>query len=131
MKHTKATDIALHIVVFLIAHHTENNISVHVLAKRFNVSQTYLSKILTQLVKAGIISSTSGANGGYILNMKAEDISFLDVIQAIEGTSSVFSCAISEDKNSKCGIRRVMAQANDLMDDFFQSTKLIEISEND
>ena len=125
MKHTKATDYALHTVAYMIEHSIDENISVHVLAKQFNVSPTYLSKILTQLSKAGIIGSTSGVKGGYVLN-NPQEITFFDVIQAIEGNTSFFVCAVHEDKESQCGIRRVMAQSNQLMEDFLRQNKLAD-----
>lgn len=129
MKNTKATDYALHTVAYMIEHSTEENTNVHTLANRFNVSPTYLSKILTQLAKAGIISSTSGVKGGYVLSRNPQEITFFDVIQAIEGTTSFFTCAVHEDKDSPCGIRRVMAQSNQLMEDFLRQKKLSDVIE--
>lgn len=64
MKYSKATNYALHTMLFLVAHTPDKPIGVQQLAERQNVSPTYLSKILTKLVKAGLIESTSGANGG-------------------------------------------------------------------
>ena len=129
MKHTKATDYALHTVAYLIEHSTDENISVHVLAKQFNVSPTYLSKILTQLTKAGIIGSTSGVKGGYVLKWDPQEITFFDVILAIEGNTSFFTCAVHEDKESPCGIRRVMARTNQLMEDFLRQNKIVDTIE--
>ena len=82
MKYSKATNYALHIVLYMIKYDKNDNLSLQPLANNFNVSATYLSKILTQLVKAGIIQSTSGVNGGYSLRKKKDDISFLDIIEA-------------------------------------------------
>jgi Rrf2 family protein len=115
----------------MIEHSTDENISVHVLAKQFDVSPTYLSKILTQLSKAGIIGSTSGVKGGYILGKNPLEITFFDVIQAIEGNTSFFTCAVHEDKESQCGIRRVMAETNQLMEDFLRQSKLVDVIHKD
>ena len=51
MKFSKATDYALHTMLFLTAATPERPIGVQQLAERQNVSPTYLSKILTKLVR--------------------------------------------------------------------------------
>lgn len=126
MKQTKAVDYALHTLAYMIDHRNDGNISVLALASHFDVSPTYLSKILTQLSKAGIISSTSGVKGGYVLNKDSADINFFEVIQAIEGNTSYFSCAVHEDKNNQCGIKNIMVEADQMMEAFLREKKLID-----
>lgn len=125
MKYTKATNYALHTVAFMIKHGKTDNVSLQVLANHFNISATYLSKILTQLVKAGLVQSTSGVNGGYVLRKKIEDISFMDVINATEGTGALFECELHEDDN--CRILKVMEEIQDMIDTFLQNKKLYEV----
>lgn len=55
------------------------------LSARLGVSDSYLKKITRQLVVSGLISSRSSKLGGFILDKPADDISFLDVFDAIEG----------------------------------------------
>ncbi|WP_336773319.1 Rrf2 family transcriptional regulator [Paenibacillus sp. MMO-58] len=125
MKYSKATNYALHTMAFLIAAAPDRPVGVQQLADKQGLSPTYLSKILTKLVKAGLIESASGANGGYRARGKKEDISFLDVIQAIEGTTSIFECCHSE--NPECRIHRVMLSAEDAMDQHLRNTKLADL----
>ena len=126
MKYTKATNYALHTVSYMIEHGKNEKLSVHVLAEQFQVSVTYLSKILTQLVKAGLIESVSGASGGYTLRKTAESISFMDVIQAIEGSGMFFECGLQQE--NKCPIQKVMNEAEMIMEQYLQNKKLFEIS---
>lgn len=128
MKYTKATNYALHTIVYMIEHAQSENLSLRTLADHFNISATYLSKILTQLVKAGLIESTSGVNGGYVLRKKIEDISFMDIINATEGTGALFQCNLQED--SKCLIHKVMAEAENVMEMYLQDKKLYEVAQN-
>jgi len=67
--------------------------------------------------KVGIIGSTSGVKGSYILNKAPDTIFFFDVIRTVEDNTSFFTCATHTDEDSECGIRRVMAQTNQLMED--------------
>ncbi|BBP87702.1 hypothetical protein BsIDN1_13200 [Bacillus safensis] len=81
-------------MVFLTLAPKGKAIGVEPLAKIQDLSPTYLSKILTKLVKAGLIESTPGAKGGYTLIKRKEDIFFLDVIQAVEGQTNLFFAAL-------------------------------------
>lgn len=102
-----------------------DNLSLQPLANHFKISATYLSKILTQLVKAGLIQSTPGVNGGYVLRKKKEDISFWDVIKATEGTGALFICDLQEE--GKCHIQKVMTEAENVMETYLQNKKLYEV----
>ncbi len=126
MKYSKATNYALHTMLFLVAASPDKPVGVQQLAERQHVSPTYLSKILTKLVKAGLIQSASGANGGYLLKRKKDDISFLDVIHAIEGTASLFDCTLNH--SSECLIQQVMVEAENGMEDYLQNKKISELA---
>jgi Rrf2 family protein len=128
LKYSKATNYALHIILYMIKYDKNDNLSLQPLANQFNLSATYLSKILTQLVKAGIIQSTSGVNGGYSLRKKKNDISFLDIIKATEGTGALFSCDLQEEDDN-CPIVKVMAEAENVMGKYLQDKKLYEVIE--
>ena len=49
------------------------------------VPERFLLQILRNLVTHGILHSTRGVDGGYSLERKPEDISLLDLIEAIDG----------------------------------------------
>ncbi|MEK3889489.1 Rrf2 family transcriptional regulator [Bacillus sp. FSL K6-3431] len=118
MKYSKATNYALHSMVYLALTPKGKPTGVEHLAKMQNLSPTYLSKILTKLVKAGLIESNSGANGGYSIVRQSHDISFLDVIHAIEGKTTLFSCSLEHEqlsRNNDCLIENVMYKAEEKM----------------
>lgn len=113
MKFTKATDYALHAIALLAKRSGEGYQSLSALANQFAISPTYLSKILTLLTKANLIRSSPGVAGGYSLQGSPTQISFLDVIEAIEGHASLFECAVHED--DKCAIHKSMAEAERIL----------------
>ncbi|WP_099189618.1 RrF2 family transcriptional regulator [Tepidibacter mesophilus] len=125
MKYTKATNYALHIVAYMVKYDKRDNLSLHPLASHLNISPSYLSKILTQLVKANIIQSTPGVNGGYVLRKNKEDISLFDVIQATEGSSPMFTCEM--DENHACKIQEAMEEAENAMETYLKNKKLFDI----
>jgi len=67
------------------------------IARRMTVPQDFLAKILKQLVTRRLVASTRGAHGGYKLGRAAREISFLDVIEAVEGPVVVNLCQEGHD----------------------------------
>jgi len=128
MKFTKATNYALHTMLALIEASSDKSIGVQQLAESQRVSPTYLSKILTRLVKAGMIESVSGASGGYRLSRKKNDITFLDIIQAIEGSASLFECDFVH--GEECLIQAVMKEAEEKMETHLKTIKLVDLARN-
>lgn len=55
------------------------------LAADGNMPERFLLQILRTLVTSGILRSTRGVDGGYTLHKSADQVSLLDLIEAIEG----------------------------------------------
>lgn len=126
MKYSQATDYSLHAMLYLVTAAPDKPVGVQFLAEKLGVSQTYLSKMLTKLVKAGLIQSTPGANGGYRLRRNQEDISFLDIIHAIEGTASLFECSLNH--GSECLVQQVVIEAERRMEQYLKDKKISELA---
>jgi len=56
----------------------------------------YLERIAAMLKKAGLVASTRGAHGGYVLAMPAEEITMDRVVLALEGAIAPMECFIEE-----------------------------------
>ena len=92
------------------------------LAQLHQVSATYLAKQLQSLSRAGLVRSVQGKSGGYVLTRSPEDITMLDVVEAIEGPRSTFVCTEVRQRGpmacppeactAPCGIARAMAAAD-------------------
>ncbi|PMC33778.1 transcriptional regulator [Bacillus sp. UMB0899] len=123
MKYSKATNYALHTIVYLALLPSGKTIGVKPLAEVQKVSPTYLSKVLTTLVKSDFIESVTGVNGGYKLIKDVKDITFLDIIKAIEGTSSLFHCSLDHTQHNRenCLIEQVMNEAEQKMEDYLRA----------
>lgn len=126
LKYSKATNYALHTIVYLALLPSQKTIGVKPLAEVQKVSPTYLSKVLTNLVKAGFIESVTGVKGGYKLIKDPKDITFLDVIDAIEGTSSLFNCSLENNLHDRqnCFIEKVMNEAELKMENYLRTQSI-------
>jgi Rrf2 family protein len=62
------------------------------LAEFHGVPPAYLAKHLQALARAGIVVAVPGAKGGYALGRPADEISMLDIVDAVEGAAPAFTC---------------------------------------
>ncbi|MBG9977165.1 Rrf2 family transcriptional regulator [Ruoffia tabacinasalis] len=113
MKYSKATNYALHSMVHLAMESDREAVRVEDLASRQHLSSSYLSKILTKLSKAGLITSTPGVNGGYQLLGSPDSCSFLDIIQAVEGQEAMLNCTMTHESthHHECLIENAISEA--------------------
>lgn len=99
MQFSSSLEHAFHSLFYMIDLPKHKAIGIKKIAEIHNLADSYLSKIFAKLTKAGIVRSVPGVNGGYQLAKHPNDISFLDVLEAIEGTSSFFQCAELRERN--------------------------------
>lgn len=81
----------LHIAYY---HDQERNIDLKQIAQEQNIPRHFLSKILQILVRKNLLVSTKGPSGGFRLKREPEEISLLEVIDAIDGMDVFTKCGI-------------------------------------
>jgi Rrf2 family protein len=93
----------------------------------------YVEQILLRLRRAGLIRSTRGAHGGYMLAREASDISIRDVIAASETTTFDLHCVshpVGEERCSSshnCSIRPVWMLLQRKIDDVLDGVRLTDL----
>lgn len=85
MKLSRSVSYALQAVLQLAATGAKTPVPCSQLAAEGSMPERFLLQILRHLVAHGILDSTRGIEGGYILERAAKDISLLEVIEAVEG----------------------------------------------
>jgi Rrf2 family protein len=71
---------------------TDEPVSTAKLAGIFELPPAYLNKRLQSLVRAGILSSTPGARGGFRLARSPDKITLMEIVAAVEGPEYAFRC---------------------------------------
>lgn len=92
MQFSKSTGYALHALIHLAHSERGQNVGIKELSTLLGVSESYLSKIMSKLRRDGIVRAVTGASGGYELARAADQITFLEVIQVVEGRQHMFEC---------------------------------------
>ncbi len=93
MQFSIGVEYAFHSLFYMVEMPEGKTIGIKQIAELNNIKESYLSKIFTKLRKGGIVRSIPGVNGGYELARPADEISFWDIFEAIEGSSHFFQCA--------------------------------------
>lgn len=112
---------ALHCCSVLAALAPNEYIGTKKLAEFHGVPKEYLSKALQALAQAKLVEGTLGPTGGYRLAKKPGEISFLDIVEAIEGRKQTFQCTeirgnnpcIKKKPTGVCAVAKVMYRADE------------------
>lgn len=92
MQITRQADYALRAMLFLARLESNQRAATSQIAEDQEIPPSFLAKIISQLSIAGLIHTSRGARGGVSLTRKVEDISILDVVEAIDGPITLNEC---------------------------------------
>ena len=90
MKLARSFEQSMAIMIAIARQPTNSPIPANVLASKLKLSPTYIQKLLRKLVLAGLIKATPGANGGFVMAKHPDQISIVDIMQAIDETKHTF-----------------------------------------
>ena len=97
----------------------------------------YVEQILLRLRRAGVITSTRGARGGYMLSRPPEEISIRSVIHASELETFDLHCLshpVEQDRcaaSHNCSIRPVWVMLQTKIDDVLESVNLADLLQDE
>ena len=92
MQITNQADYALRSMLYIAQYAKIQLIPSNKIAEEMQISRIFLSRINSQLVKAGLIRTRRGARGGVMLAKPAADISVYDVVTTIDGPITLIDC---------------------------------------
>lgn len=99
MQITRQADYAVRAMVYLAQLGVEHRAATSQIAKEKQIPPSFLAKIVSQLSVAGLLQTSRGAHGGVSLARSPEEISLLDVVEAIDGPILLNECV---GENSTC-----------------------------
>ena len=131
MQVSRKVDYALRAVIHLANEESlDRACSVAEIATRERIPRGFLEKIVQQLIHKGIVKSRRGANGGCVLGRAADQVTFRDVIEAVEGPISLNVC-VGEQPDcfllGACGMNRVWQEGQQLVMGLFERTTIAAV----
>ncbi|MCC6235548.1 MAG: Rrf2 family transcriptional regulator [Verrucomicrobiales bacterium] len=106
-------------------------VMIDAVSKEEGIPKSFLAKIFQDLAKAGLLRSQRGAGGGFTLAKSPDNISVLEIIEAIDGKIALQRCLGETpdcDRVEVCALCSLFEQAQDRLKEVFQQTTLAELS---
>lgn len=123
----------LQAILFIALHSSDDeNVGLNRIAEEQSIPKHFLSKILQLLVKHKLLVSMKGPTGGFSLNRKPEDITLIEVIEAIDGLDMFNQCGIGFkrcDDSHPCPIHHEYKVVRNRIRDLFEHKTLKELTE--
>ncbi|MEF9878686.1 MAG: Rrf2 family transcriptional regulator [Clostridia bacterium] len=94
------------------------------------VPKQYLEQLLGNLRRAGLVSTVRGAQGGYLITRPTNEISLLNIIDAVEGPIELSECTSDEhtcERSCGCPVRWVWQQVTDSINAELDKIKLSDM----
>jgi Rrf2 family protein len=123
-----STEFAIHGLLYLARHQHRQPVQLAEIAAATKVKESYLRKLFQNLVRVGILAACKGAGGGYSLNSSPDEISFYDVLKAVEGEPGFLRCYSSQ---RGCGLHPgcpIISGFSQAFDSFTNQLKLVTLA---
>jgi len=124
MQLTRAADYAVRVMVHLATLPPEKRAFLPELAMATTAPESFLSKVMQALSRAGLITSRRGKAGGFAILQRGRDANMREVIEAIDGPISLNVCLNGGkdcERKSWCPAHPVWARAQRAMIDVLMS----------
>ncbi|MCD4819914.1 MAG: Rrf2 family transcriptional regulator [Candidatus Cloacimonetes bacterium] len=90
---SEAVSIAYHGIA-VIADNAPQRMNISTISDILKVSQPHLAKVFQILTKHGVLDSSRGPKGGFILRLDPKDITFLMIYEIIEAKITISECPL-------------------------------------
>lgn len=125
---SQTAEYALRAVVYL-AMNPGNAFTTQQIAHTTKVPSAYLSKVLKSLVRAGVVQSQRGLGGGFVLTKPPEQITILEVLNAVDPIQRIRTCplGLNAHGNVLCALHKRLDDATAIIEQTFADTTIAEI----
>lgn len=121
------TEYALRVLIELAEH---GLLSAQKVCDTQKLPKKYIEHLLAMLKSANIVQSAAGSQGGYSLTRKPEEISFADILKAVEDSSFDSSCVPENGRHclgNGCKLSLFFHELNDRILDVLSNYSLADI----
>lgn len=100
------------------------------IARDASIPQHFLSKILQDLARGGLLKSSKGPGGGFRLNLAAEDLSMMKIVEAVDGAGRYHRCpdgAAECSETAACGMHDFWIPLQSRIIEFLEGTSVADL----
>jgi Rrf2 family transcriptional regulator, iron-sulfur cluster assembly transcription factor len=131
MIYSRSAEYAIRAFVHLAGVPEGKFVMVKNIAQQTDIPTHFLAKILQQLARKGFLRSSKGPTGGFTLRMKAEDISLLKIVEAMDGLNDFQRCpgGLSEcNDQAPCGMHDSWTKLRNYIVNYLEQTNIGELA---
>jgi Rrf2 family protein len=131
MQITRQADYAIRAVLYLSKLEPGERAATGIVAREQSIPPSFLAKIISQLSISGLLHTSRGARGGVMLAREPQDISLLDVVEAIDGPITLNECVLDTTAcvlGDDCELREVWCSAQDELVTRLKATTFSQIA---
>jgi len=100
-------------VIYLASQPSDLKIGIKQISSDLDLPTPFLAKILQQLAKQKILSSSKGPHGGFALLKDAKNITLLDIVNTIDGSDTFTTCVMYKGTCEGVGEERKVCPLHD------------------
>ena len=132
MRLSSLTDYAVVMMAAAARHPAATRLSATSLATETGVPLPTAQKLTGRLAAAGLLATSRGAGGGFVMARRAADISLADIVEAVEGPIALTTC-VDEAKHDcalegSCKVRPHWGVVNDAVRAAFAGVSLLDLA---
>jgi len=127
---TRKGDYAIRGMVYLAMKPKGQMSLISEMASAIDVSQTLLAKIFQNMSKVGLVQSHRGVGGGFMLSRPPEQISLLEIVEAVEGPIVLNRCLLRPgtcDRDAECTVNPIWRELQEKTRDILGSVTLKQL----
>ncbi len=128
---TKAGEYGMRALRYLVETNPQERVSIADISSAKKIPEPFLRKLFKPLVGKNIVISTRGVAGGVRLARPAEEITLLEVIEALEGPFALNDCLLDDARCefvSECGMHSVWDEAQAAMVNVLKKKNLTHLT---
>jgi len=125
----------LRAMVDMALHQAEGPLALRVIAKRQDISESYLEQVYTNLRKSGLVIASRGSQGGYELSRSARQITARQIIQSLEGPIAPVFCVDNIgsgnfcEREKDCITRPFWEELRNTINNYLEKTTLQDLAD--
>jgi len=131
MIYSRSAEYAIRAFVYLAGVPKDKYVMVKTIAQESGIPSHFLAKILQQLARKGFLRSSKGPTGGFCLSRDPEDITLLEIVDAIDGLADFQRCPSGLDQcndEAPCGMHDSWKELRSRIIEYLEDTTIADVA---
>ena len=129
MKISPAAELAIQGALVLAENFGQGPTTLAEICEMRSLSREYLAKVFGQLARVDIVTPVRGKKGGYTLARNPQEVSLLQIIEAVEGSQALNLCQYDPPRCDNALVCKVQPVWSELQDVFTEKLRAVSLAD--